>query len=177
MRSARLVRRVAFGAALDYVDKSRSFAILRRRIDLIRGAARGGAANGEELPELSDGNVRVGNLALHGAEGKATWKGRDVGLTLTEFRMVHLLAMRAGQGQELATRDEPARSEVYGEFHRIQEAERQAAASVTMQALGWRRGGRYLQLQDDIATVAYWYQTLPIAPYPELPDRQNREIV
>ena len=49
--------------------------------------------------------------------------------------------------------------------------------AVTMQALGWRRGGRYLQLQDDIATVAYWYQTLPIAPYPELPDRQNREIV
>ena len=37
---------------------------------------------------------------------------------------------------------------------------------VTMQALGWRRGGRYLQLQDDIATVAYWYQTLPIAPFP-----------
>jgi hypothetical protein len=49
--------------------------------------------------------------------------------------------------------------------------------AVTMQALGWRRGGRYLQLQDDIATVAYWYQTLPIAPYPELPDRQGREIV
>jgi hypothetical protein len=49
--------------------------------------------------------------------------------------------------------------------------------AVTMQALGWRRGGRYLQLQDDIATVAYWYQTLPIAPYPELPDRQSREII
>src|SRR5689334_2061983 len=26
---------------------------------------------------------------------------------------------------------------------------------VTMQALGWRSGGRYLQLQDDVATVAY----------------------
>ena len=49
--------------------------------------------------------------------------------------------------------------------------------AVTMQALGWRRGGRYLQLQDDIATVAYWYQTLPLAPYPELPDRDAREIV
>ena len=40
---------------------------------------------------------------------------------------------------------------------------------VTMQALGWRRGRRYLQLQDDIATVAYWYQTLPLAPFPPLP--------
>ncbi len=46
-----------------------------------------------------------------------------------------LLAMRASQGQELATRDEPTRAEVYGEFHRIQEAERQAASSVTMLAL------------------------------------------
>jgi membrane protein len=46
-----------------------------------------------------------------------------------------LLALRASQGQELATRDEPTRSEVYGEFHRIQEAERQAASSVTMLAL------------------------------------------
>ena len=43
--------------------------------------------------------------------------------------------MRASQGQELATRDEPTRSEVYGEFHRIEEAERHAAASVTMLAL------------------------------------------
>jgi membrane protein len=46
-----------------------------------------------------------------------------------------LLALRASQGQELATRDEPTDSEVYGEFHRIEEAERQAAASVTMLAL------------------------------------------
>jgi membrane protein len=45
----------------------------------------------------------------------------------------HILqAMRAGSGQELPLRDEPARAEVYGEFARIEEAERQAAASVTM---------------------------------------------
>jgi DNA-binding IscR family transcriptional regulator len=46
-----------------------------------------------------------------------------------------LLALRASQGQELATRDEPVRAEVYGEFQRIQEAERQAASSVTLLAL------------------------------------------
>jgi hypothetical protein len=38
---------------------------------------------------------------------------------------------------------------------------------VTIQALGWRSGGRYLPLQDDIASVAYWYQTLPTAPFPD----------
>ena len=32
---------------------------------------------------------------------------------------------------------------------------------VTMQALGWRSGHRYLPLQDDIASVAYWYQDAP----------------
>lgn len=48
---------------------------------------------------------------------------------------------------------------------------------VTIQALGWRSGGRYLPLQDDIASVAYWYQTLPTQPFPTLPDKDYLEIV
>jgi hypothetical protein len=48
---------------------------------------------------------------------------------------------------------------------------------VTIQALGWRSGGRYLPLQDDIASVAYWYQTLPVGPFPELPRRDFLEII
>jgi Protein of unknown function (DUF2961) len=47
---------------------------------------------------------------------------------------------------------------------------------VTIQALGWRSGGRYLPLQDDIASVAYWYQTEPHAPFPALPNRDTLEI-
>jgi len=47
---------------------------------------------------------------------------------------------------------------------------------VTMQALGWRSGGRYLPLQDDIASVAFWYQTEPHAPFPKLPDKDYLEI-
>jgi YihY family inner membrane protein len=43
-----------------------------------------------------------------------------------------LLALRAGQGQELVTTDEPARAEVYGEFKQILEAERRAASAVTV---------------------------------------------
>jgi membrane protein len=46
-----------------------------------------------------------------------------------------LQALRATQGKELATRDEPTRKEVAGEFLRIEEAERNAASSVTMLAL------------------------------------------
>ena len=47
---------------------------------------------------------------------------------------------------------------------------------VTIQALGWREGGRYLPLQDDLASVAFWYQTEPHAPFPALPDREGLEV-
>lgn len=48
---------------------------------------------------------------------------------------------------------------------------------VTIQALGWREGGRYLPLQDDIASVAFWYQTLPHQPFPPLPDKDSLEVI
>jgi hypothetical protein len=48
---------------------------------------------------------------------------------------------------------------------------------VTIQALGWRDGGRYLPLRDDIASVAFWYQTLPSEPFPKFPDRNSLEII
>jgi len=48
----------------------------------------------------------------------------------------HILhALRAGGGQPLPMRDEPGRAEVLGEFARIEEAEHQAASSITMLAL------------------------------------------
>lgn len=48
---------------------------------------------------------------------------------------------------------------------------------VTIQALGWREGGRYLPLQDDIASVAFWYQQLPAAPFPPLQDKNTLEVI
>jgi hypothetical protein len=48
---------------------------------------------------------------------------------------------------------------------------------VTIQALGWREGGRFYPGQHDIASVAYWYQTLPHAEFPALPDRDGVEII
>ena len=55
---------------------------------------------------------------------------------LEAINVHHVLhAMRAGSGQELPPHDEPARAEVYGEFARIEAAERQAASAVTLLAL------------------------------------------
>ncbi len=48
---------------------------------------------------------------------------------------------------------------------------------VTIQALGWRSGGRYLPLQDDISSVAFWYQTEPHAKFPKLPIKDELEII
>ena len=48
---------------------------------------------------------------------------------------------------------------------------------VTIQALGWREGGRYLPLRDDISSVAFWYQTLPAADFPALKSRDELEVI
>lgn len=53
----------------------------------------------------------------------------------------------------------------------------EADLRVTIQALGWRSGGRYLPLQDDIASVSYWYQSEPHAAYPQLPDNDGLEVI
>jgi hypothetical protein len=47
---------------------------------------------------------------------------------------------------------------------------------ITIQALGWRSGGRYLPLKDDIASVAFWYQTEPHNPFPKLPSKDELEV-
>ena len=48
---------------------------------------------------------------------------------------------------------------------------------VTMQAIGWRSEGRYLPLQDDMASVAYWYQSEPHASFPALGSRDLLEVI
>jgi hypothetical protein len=52
---------------------------------------------------------------------------------------------------------------------------------VTIQALGWRSAlegkGRYLPMQDDIASTVFWYQTEPHAPFPPLPDANGLEVI
>jgi hypothetical protein len=47
---------------------------------------------------------------------------------------------------------------------------------VTIQALGWQKpsdGGGFLPLQDDISSVAFWYQTEPHAPFVKLPGKDQ----
>lgn len=48
---------------------------------------------------------------------------------------------------------------------------------ITIQALGWRDNGRFLPLQDDISSVAFWYQELKTKKFPDLPSKDYLEII
>ncbi len=48
---------------------------------------------------------------------------------------------------------------------------------VTIQALGWRSESRYLPLQDDIASVAFFYLEKPCDVSGTLPDKDGLEII
>ncbi len=52
---------------------------------------------------------------------------------------------------------------------------------VTIQALGWRSAleekRRYLPLQDDISSTAFWYQAEPHAPFPALGTINDLEVI
>jgi hypothetical protein len=48
---------------------------------------------------------------------------------------------------------------------------------VTIQALGWRSEGRYLPLQDDIASVAYWYQREPHVAFQPIGNKDHLEVI
>ena len=40
---------------------------------------------------------------------------------------------------------------------------------VTVQTLGWWPDRTYQPLTDDVASTAFWYQSEPHTPFPELP--------
>lgn len=47
---------------------------------------------------------------------------------------------------------------------------------VTIHDLGWRKGGRYLAQQSDIASTCFWYQTEPHASFPKIPEWRELEV-
>lgn len=82
------------GGAVDFIEKARSFSILRRRIDLIVGGGKAGPASGGAAPE---GAVEIGALKMDPESARARWKGAEVDLTVAEFSVVRHLASRPGK--------------------------------------------------------------------------------
>jgi two-component system response regulator ChvI len=72
------------GGAVDFVEKSRSFAILLRRIELILG----GDKKRWQPREPAAGSGAPSDLALRYDSRRALWRDMNVDLTLTEFNIV-----------------------------------------------------------------------------------------
>ena len=81
------------GGAVDFVEKSRSFSILLRRVQLVLDAKSGGP---EDMKAVIT-PLQVGFLDLNPGSARASWQGKPVELTLTEFKVVEHLATRAGR--------------------------------------------------------------------------------
>jgi len=62
-------------------------------------------------------------------------------------------------------------------FHLCDPIRFQSDLRVTMQAIGWRSEWRYLPLQDDISSVAYWYQSEPHQAFEALGTRDDLEVI
>ena len=79
--------------AVDFVDKARGTDVLAHRLRVIIEGRRRVAAAAEPPIE------RHGHLALLPATARALWRGRDVGLTITEYKILVRLVSYKGQPQ------------------------------------------------------------------------------
>jgi two-component system, OmpR family, response regulator ChvI len=81
------------GGAVDFIDKSRRLPILLKRLQLIAEGVRP-ALDSEPQRAIS---MRLDQLELRFDVNRALWAGQTVDLTLTEFKIVTLLAEKTEQ--------------------------------------------------------------------------------
>ena len=79
------------GGAIDFIDKMRGADIIAQRLTRIVEARRRPPA---AEPERA---LVYGSLTLRDRNKRAEWLGRDLGLTLTEYNIVSLLAAQGGE--------------------------------------------------------------------------------
>ena len=78
--------------AADFVDKSRSYSILKKRLLLVLAARSEKVENA--ISDISD--ITVGDLQLRPKSKRAFWQGQNLQLTVSEFDIVHLLVKKPG---------------------------------------------------------------------------------
>jgi two-component system response regulator ChvI len=76
--------------AVDFIDKARGIDVLVKRLAVVLQAPREAHRPSSDVPRL------YGRLALRPASGRAEWRRQDVGLTLSEYKVVDMLASAAG---------------------------------------------------------------------------------
>jgi len=89
-RSSPIHERLALQrGAVDFIDKSRGTAILAARLRLI-------VRNDRQAPKPGQ-VLQCRRLTLKTEAGRAYWDDIDVNLTVSEFKIVHLIASRGGE--------------------------------------------------------------------------------
>jgi len=83
--------------AIDFIDKTRGVEILVKRLRLVSEPGRPAANSAADKP------IVCGELALSPTTHRAYWKEVDVGLTVTEYDVVRLLASNVGRYQAYRT--------------------------------------------------------------------------
>jgi two-component system response regulator ChvI len=91
--------------AVDFVDKARGTEVLAHRLRLIIEGQRRQSAAPVPAPAGPLGGPlggpadveQHGELALHRQTARTLWRQQDVGLTMTEYKIVALLASRKGE--------------------------------------------------------------------------------
>ena len=79
------------GGAVDFVDKARGVEVLAHRVRVIIEGQR-------VLPvETTPQTQFHGELTLHPSTARALWQQQDVGLTMTEYKIVSLLVSHKGE--------------------------------------------------------------------------------
>ena len=79
--------------ALDFIDKTRGVEILASRLRLAAKSGKPAATPEAEKP------IVCGKLVLSPSSSGACWNGVDVGLTISEYHIVHFLASNVGNYQ------------------------------------------------------------------------------
>ncbi len=86
------------GGAIDFVDKAKRLSILVKRLRLTVTGTRGTGGEDAAVETADDTSpVQLGEIELRPDICRAWWQGQNVDLTVTEFRIVHLLVTRRGE--------------------------------------------------------------------------------
>jgi two-component system response regulator ChvI len=80
-------RRALLAGALDFIDKTRGFDILVKRLNLV--------AKAPPSVRVQRRLQRYGRLMLNPVEDRALWDDTDLDLTVSEYRVVELLASKS----------------------------------------------------------------------------------
>lgn len=82
------------GGAVDFVEKSRGFTILLKRIELILGGSK--TASDQARTEEDEPYRKYGHLDIDSVANQVHWRGERVPLSLNEVAIVSHLAARSG---------------------------------------------------------------------------------